>query len=98
MRLTPKRAARSCSVPRKSPGLSFLANSASRTSATISEDSEAERPATKIGAALSVRVLRIAGCTDIGGPAGLIVKILSYGLRRQSAPSGFRREPEFVDN
>ena len=44
MRLTPKRAARSFSVPRKSPGLSFLANSASRTQATICADSEEERP------------------------------------------------------
>ena len=32
-------------MPRKSPDLSRLANSASRTSLTICDDSEAERPA-----------------------------------------------------
>ena len=40
--------ARSFSVPRKSPGLSFLPNSASRTSLTICDDSEPERPGKKI--------------------------------------------------
>ena len=45
MRLAPKRAARSFSVPRKSPGLSFLANRSSRTCATICADSDDERPA-----------------------------------------------------
>ena len=39
--------ARSFSVPRKSPGLNILANSASRMSETICEDSDAERPGTK---------------------------------------------------
>ncbi len=80
MRLTPKRAARSFSVPRKSPGLSFLANSASRTSATICEESEAERP-TKIGAVSRVSPRtpgRIAGCTEDIGASMKILKIVSW--------------------
>ncbi len=43
IRLTPKRAARCFSVPRKSPGRSSLANSASRTCATIWVDIVAVR-------------------------------------------------------
>src|SRR5829696_8451041 len=38
----------SFSVPRKSPGLNVLANTASRTSAMICDDSDAERPGTKL--------------------------------------------------
>jgi hypothetical protein len=38
-----------------------LANSASRTSATICAESDTERPATKIGAVSRALVLRIAG-------------------------------------
>ena len=40
-------------MPRKSPGLSRLANSASRTSATICADSEEERPANMMRAVKS---------------------------------------------
>ena len=40
-------------MPRKSPGLSFLANSASRTSATICADSDDARPANMMRAVSS---------------------------------------------
>ena len=62
IRLAPKRAARSFSVPRKSPGLSFFAKRASRTQATICDDSEEERPANMIRAVRSPLI--ITGCRN----------------------------------
>jgi hypothetical protein len=94
MRLVPKRAARSFSVPRKSPGLSFLANRSSRTCATICADSDDERPAnmmravrlplieTGCRAALRAVVTRAMGRPPgtgwIMGAGVRIVKIVSF--------------------
>jgi hypothetical protein len=50
MRLALNRAARSFSVPRKSPGRSRLAKSASRTSATTCAESDDDRPASRMRA------------------------------------------------
>src|SRR5581483_8236416 len=97
MRLLPKRAARSFSVPRKSPGLSRLANSSSRTWPTIRADSEEARPANMIRAVRSplictgcrkarvmVRVMaRARDWERQYGAAFIIVKILSLRISFQ---------------
>ena len=64
-------------MPRKSPGLSFLANSASRTPATICADSEDERPANMMRAVSSPLI--VTGCRK--GPA-LAVRGMSAPLVR----------------
>src|SRR5262245_56330101 len=79
MRLTPKRPARSFSVPRKSPGRSSLANSASRTWATICVDMVAVRKGMTFRSPLF-----IAGCSRM---QALQRSRLAHPGEKQSAKS-----------
>src|SRR3954463_8945411 len=86
----------SFSVPRKSPGSNILANSASRMSETICEDSEAERPGTKLRADdFAEKGKTFAAMSRRIGPNAKIVKILSYNFDEAppSNPAGKRPLP-----
>ena len=94
MRLTPKRSARSFSVPRKSPGRSSLANSASRTWATIWVERVGLRNATTLRPNGLRSLLRIAGMRLMGrlGRQGKISKMISFKPVGGKAP-----QPSFRD-
>ena len=94
MRLTPKRPAKSFSVPRKSPGRNSRANSASRTCATICVDMVAERKGRTFRS-----LLFMAGCSRIWPlrvlsrlKVATILKIISFasGRVKGTAPASAR--------